>query len=545
MDLLAPVIGWYMRDADRRLRRAAADPAGVQRRVLRRLLRRARRTWFGRQHGFAAIRDERDFAQAVPIADYAARRETFERVLRGEPDVCWPGRIRLFGRTSGTTAGDKYIPFTRESRRAHFRAGVGLFALAERARPGLVGRIRQGKLVWIGARASEEAHPHGGRVGYLTGIASRDMPWWAARHREPPPEICGMAHYARRIEATARRIVRQDIRAVGGQPNWLLGLFNRVVELGGLQPEGALSRLWPNLELLVYGGVRADPFLPTLRRFFRPDHAVCLRNVYSATETFVAAQAEDADPGMDLFTDNGTFFEFVPQSAWGRPDAPRLTVGEVEPGVPYGLVVSTCAGLWAYDLGDVVRFTCVRPPRLQFAGRHGHFISAFGEHVIEEEVARAMAAAAGATDSLVAAFTVAPLYPDAARRVGAYQVIVEFERPPAGCHAGGDSRRRGLFVAEEDARLLGSRGTRPLRAFAEAFDRALGDLNTHYVITRQERGLAMPEVVPVPRGTFDAHLRERGKAMGQSKVPACANDRRWADELLQNRKPEAGNRSDG
>jgi hypothetical protein len=223
---------------------------------------------------------------------------------------------------------------------------------------------------------------------------------------------------------------------------------------------------------------------------------------------------------MDLFTDNGTFFEFVPLSEWGKPGAPRLMVHEVEPGVPYCLVISTSAGLWAYDLGDVVRFTSVRPPRIEVAGRHQHFVSAFGEHVIEEEVAQAVAAAARATDSLVAAFTVAPLYPDGARRVGTYQVIAEFERLPAG--------------ARESPAPDG-----PLLAFAEAFDRTLSSLNVYYVTTRRnEQGMSMPEVTPVPRGTFETWLRNRGKATGQSKVPPCANDRRWADELLQDPKPE-------
>lgn len=527
MNLLAPGIALYVWKTDRWLRRAAADPAGVQERVLGRLVRHARDTWFGREHRFASLAGHRDFAKAVPIADYVARKDLFERILRGERDVCWPGRIRLFGLTSGTTAGDKYIPFTPEAAKAHFRGGAGLFALAERASPGLLGRLLKGKLVWLGACTAQEPHPGGGRVGYLTGITSRGMPWWAARRREPPLEVASISNYPQRVEAVARCIVRQDVRFIGGLPHWVKGLFDRVAELAGLGPEGALSRLWPKFELLVHGGIRADPFLPTLRRFFRPDHAIRFRNLYSATEAFVAAQAEDAEPGMELFTDNGTFFEFVPLAEWGKPDAPRLMVHEVEPNVPYCLVVSTSAGLWAYYLGDVVRFTSVRPPRLVFAGRHQHFISPFGEHVIEEEVAQAIAAAARATDSLVAAFTVAPLYPDAARRVGAYQVIVEFDRPPA--------------------RVSGSPSPpAPLESFAEAFDHALGSLNSYYVATRrEEQGMSMPEIAPVPRGTFDAWLQKRGKALGQSKVPPCANDRRWADELLGNRKPETESRNPG
>jgi hypothetical protein len=238
VNLLAPAIAAYLWRTDRWLRRAAADPAGAQERVLARLLRRARDTWFGREHRFASLAGYRDFAKAVPIADYVARRDLFERILRGERDVCWPGRIRLFGLTSGTTAGDKYIPFTREAAKAHFRGGAGLFALAERSSPGLVRRLLEGKLVWLGACAAQKPHPGGGRVGYLTGMVSRGMPWWAAQHREPPRDIGETSNYSERVEAIARRIVRQDVRFLGGSPAWLKGLLDRVAELAGLGPEG-------------------------------------------------------------------------------------------------------------------------------------------------------------------------------------------------------------------------------------------------------------------------------------------------------------------
>ena len=283
-------------------------------------------------------------------------------------------------------------------------------------------------------------------------------------------------------------------------------LFDRACQVAGVGAEGGISRVWPHLVLIVYGGMNLEPYRAKFESYFNPGRRPWMLQVYPSSEGFIALQADLDDPAMEPLVDNEIFFEFVPLAEWGKAGAGRLMIHQVEPGIPYCLVLSTAWGLWAYDLGDVVRFTSVRPPRLVFAGRHQHFLNAFGEHMIGEEVAGAVAAACEATGARVAEFTAAPIYPDRDRLGGAHEYVVEFTRPPQG----------GLEV------------------FARAIDRAAIAVNVNYRVKRDgDLRITAPEVRAVPPGTFYAWMKKRGRLGGQNKVPVCANDRRYADDLLR------------
>jgi GH3 auxin-responsive promoter len=513
LNLLGSALALYAAQLNRGLRRCAARPGDSQRRVLQNLLSNASNTAFGREHHFAHIQTHDQFAQAVPIGDYVARMDWVRRMLAGEPDVCWPGRVEFFAQTSGTTAGDKNIPVTNAMQRANTRAALSIFAYYSRRGAGLVRQLMKGQLLFLGGSTALTPTEGGGRIGDLSGIATRSIRWPLAQHYEPGLDLALIEDWEEKIEKVARRVIDRDVRFVTGMPSWVKILFDRLCALSGVDRDGGMSDIWPNLSLFVHGGVNFAPYRSSFDRYFRDDHPLEYLEVYPASEGFIAIQAEGGEPGMEMLVDNGLFYEFVPLSEWGKDDAPRLTIDQVETGVPYSLVLSTNAGLWAYDIGDVVEFVSLRPPRIIFAGRNKHFINAFGENIIGQQVSSAVASAADAADARVAEFTAAPRYADADHRAGAHEYVVEFERDP----------------------------TAGLDAFAGEIDRHLQEVNHDYSVKRRgDLGMTSVEVSPVPKGTFYAWMKNRGKLGGQHKVPLCANDRRYVDELLQTAQETEG-----
>lgn len=506
LNLLGPALELYLRRIDRWLQRSAADPVGCQQRVLQQLVQKAEDTDFGRRHGFSGIQTPEDFASAVPIADYVERLDWFERMVAGESDVCWPGEVKYFAQTSGTTAGDKRIPVTRDMQKSNNRAALGIFAYYGRRGAGLVRRLMGGQLLFLGGSTSMSPTGAGGWIGDLSGIASQSIHWPISKHYEPGKDIALIDDWEEKIQRVCERVIDRDLRFVTGMPSWVKVLFDRAAEMRGIPQDGCVSDLWPNLQLFVHGGVNFEPYRPMFRRYFRDDHAIDFLEVYPASEGFIAIQARSDQPGMELLVNNGIYFEFVPLEQWGRDDAPRLGIGEVETDVPYSVVMSTNAGLWAYDIGDVVTFTSLRPPRIVFAGRNRHFINAFGENIIAQQVSSAVATAVEQCDAEVAEFTAAPRYADDDHAVGAHEYIVEFERLPA---AG-------------------------LGEFASRIDEALKQQNHDYTVKRRgDLGMTGVEVQPVPAGTFYEWMKSRGKLGGQNKVPVCANHREYVDGLLE------------
>ncbi|HEY8368857.1 MAG TPA: GH3 auxin-responsive promoter family protein [Thermodesulfobacteriota bacterium] len=495
---LHPVIRTLAARRVARLAAALAAPEAAQAEVLARLVRRARDTDFGRRHDFAGIRTAADFRARVPLRTYLDYRPWIERALAGEPDVSWPGRIDRFAKTSGTTAGDKTIPVSREmiaSQRSatwdalahyvHWTGDAGLF---------------EGGLLFVSGSSS--LSPLGGdparRVGDLSGIMYDAVPWFLRGIGYPRREVAAIADWETRLGRMAAETISADIRLVGGMPSWTLLLFERLRAMAGGR---TIGDIWPGFRLFLHGGVHMAPFRDRLAETVgRPFETL---ELYPASEGFLAIQT-DRSGGLDLIPDGGIFFEFVPVGSLGDRSPPRRTLADVEVGPVYAVVISTCAGLFGYVLGDTVRFLSTRPPRIVIAGRTRHFVNAFGENVIVEEVEQAMAAALAATGARVVEYTVAPRFPERGTGRGAHEWIVEFETAPA-----------------------------DLARFAGCLDERLAALNTDYR-TRRAGGLGLgpPEVTPVPRGTFHRWLGDAGKLGGQHKVPRVTNDRTLAEALL-------------
>jgi len=478
-------------------RLAAQDAVETQRRLLLRLLRRAASTRFGRDHDFREIASIEDFQARVPLRRYERMwREYWQPTFPRLTDCTWPGTIPFFALTSGTTTGaTKYIPCSHAMNRSNEWAAFDILVHHLRNRPR--SRVLGGKNFVLGGSTDLTEQSPGIFSGDLSGIAVSQVPWWAWPYCFPPRELALIADWEQKIERLATACLGQDIRTITGTPSWLLIFFERLFALRR-EWSGDLRRFFPNLELLVHGGVNFAPYRQRFEELLSGSHAE-LREVYPATEGFFAIADRGSGEGMRLILDNGIFYEFVPVEEMETATPARYWLGTVRPDITYALVVSSCAGLWAYVVGDTVRLVGADPPRILIAGRTSYFLSAFGEHLSGEEIEAAVAAAAQSVGCMIADFSVGPIFPDAARHLGRHLFVVEFgARDPSEAQ---------------------------LQAFALALDARLCHDNDDYRAHRSGGfGLDAPEVLRVPRGAFAAWMRSRGQLGGQHKVPRVVAD---------------------
>ena len=462
---------------------AASDPVEVQRRTLRKLLHTARSTRFGLDHGFASIRSVEEFQARVPIRTYEALWNGYlkDHYPRFD-DLTWPGHIPYLALTSGTTQGaTKYIPVSWQMVASNQKAAKTMVAYHLKARP--KSRLFQGRIFLLGGSTNLEEPAEGVRQGDLSGIAAEEAGELLRPYTFPPLELALESDWDRKLALLAERSVRERITLIGGVPSWLLALFARLLDLTG---KSTIAEVWPSLEVVVHGGVKFDPY----RRSFDEilgDPKIRLQETYPCSEGFIAFG--DPDTGLlRLVFDHGIFYEFVPVDELESPNPTRHWLGNVQVGVNYAIVVSTCAGLWSHIIGDTVRFESLDPPLLTFTGRTKYTLSAWGEHLISEEVEGAIAIASEATGAAVNEWHVGPVFHGA---LGHHRYVVEFLKEPM-----------------------------DLDAFRRALDADLSRRNADYLAHRFEGdGLPLPEMVIARPGGFDAWMRSRGKLGGQHKVP--------------------------
>jgi len=490
--------------AERRLNqfeRASRDPLACQQAVLRRLLRLAGPTEWGRRFGFARIRTPEEFRRRVPVTEYEGACGDWHRAFAGERDVTWPGHVRFFALSSGTTAGNKLIPVTPDAVRANFRSG-GLLA-AFLARRGDAANLAAGKFLYLGGSTALRTE---GRslVGDASGIVARHLPFYARRRSLPAPDLRALTNWEEKIRGIVERYLTANVCVLGACPSWAALLFKQMRQEARARGLGErpVGQLWAKLSHVVSYGMAFAAYRPAFDEYIgRPVHYV---DTHSSSEAgMTAIQAEPGGP-LRMIVNNGVFYEFIPAERAHEDQPPRLDIGQVEAGREYALAVSTNGGIWAYPLGDVVRFETLRPPRIVFAGRTQIQLSAFGEHVTLEMIEQALAAACRATSALVADYTISPRFPTPDRPRPAHHWIVEFDRAPSDASA---------FTATLDARIR----------------RDNEDYEAHRT---GDYGLAPPVLVPVASGTFYAWMKRKGKLGGQHKVPRVVRSPEMADELL-------------
>jgi hypothetical protein len=487
------------RYARRRVRRLdALCPRTTQDAFLLHLVRRARVSRFGLDHDFASIRTVADYQQRVPLRTYEQFWHDYWRpAFPLLHDISWPGLIPYFALSSGTTSGaTKYVPVSRAMVASNRRAALTTLALFLAAQPDTP--LFTGKGFFLGGSTALNGLAPGVAAGDLSGIAARELSSLFRPYVFPPLDLALLRDWDAKMALLAERSICEQITSVSGVPSWLLILFERLLQISG---KSCVADVWPTLRLVIHGGTKFDPYRNLFRRIIGSDEVHFLET-YPASEGFIAA--EDHRHGLlRLLPDHGIFFEFVPVQELNDAKSARHTVGSIETGVQYAIVLTTCAGLWSYVLGDTVCFEQRDPPLLRFTGRTRHFLSAFGEHLISEEIERAVAMAAESTHAEIVDFHVGPVFSEHAGVAGRHRYLIEFARPP-----------------------------RDMKRFSAELDALLCCTNEDYAAHRQgDLTMQAPEVFAVRRGGFANWMRSRGKLGGQHKVPRIDNSGELTSDL--------------
>ncbi|MFN3757513.1 MAG: GH3 auxin-responsive promoter family protein, partial [Flavobacterium sp.] len=383
----------------RRTLKWSQNPVATQEKVFQNLIKPAQNTQFGKDHQFINIQTFADFASKVPIRDYEELRFYIDKVVHGNEDVLWPGKPLYFAKTSGTTSGAKYIPLTKESMPFHIQAARNaiLSYIHETGKADFV----DGKMIFLqGSPVLEEKN--GIKLGRLSGIVAHYVPKYLQKNRMPSWETNCIEDWETKVAAIVEETVRENMTVISGIPSWVQMYFEKLQEKSAKK----VGDLFKNFNLFIYGGVNYEPYRAKFENLV--GRKVDSIELFPASEGFFAYQDKQQEEGMLLLLNHGIFYEFVKADEFFSDNYKRYTIGEVELGVNYAMIISTNAGLWAYNIGDTVQFTSLKPYRVIVSGRIKHFISAFGEHVIGKEVEEALKTAMEGTQVRINEFTVAP-----------------------------------------------------------------------------------------------------------------------------------------
>jgi len=499
MGLLRPAISSLARMRLWRIEAWKNNPLDAQREVLQELVTSAQYTEFGRKYNFSRLFTVREFKTAVPISEYSDIKNYIERIMHGEQNILWNTPIYWFAKSSGTTSDkSKFIPISDESLQdGHYKASKDVLSLYYRFNP--ESELLTGKGLVIGGSHNINPMNNEAQYGDLSAVLFQNSPFWAHWLRTPDLNIALMDEWESKIERIAEATIKENVTSVSGVPTWTIVLIKRILEITGKQTIGAV---WPSLELYMHGGVSFTPYKEQVEKLIGRD--INYLEMYNASEGFFAAQEKPGDEGMLLFTDHGIFYEFMPVNEYGKKHPSTIGLQEVETGKNYALVISTNGGLWRYLVGDTIEFVSLNPYRIKVTGRLKHYINAFGEEVIVDNTDKAIAEACRKTGAVVNDYTVAPVYFSVSSN-GAHEWLIEFEKEPENTEA---------FIAE--------------------LDQALKNFNSDYEAKRHKNiALRLPQLHSLPRGTFAAWLRSKGKLGGQHKVPRLSNERKYVDDILQ------------
>jgi len=480
--------------ASARLRYRSLHADRAQERIFASLMHSAKHTAFGRDHRFDTIRSHEDYVRQVPVRDYEELSPYIERMLAGKPDILWPGLPLYVSKTSGTTSGVKYIPITRESLPNHINSTRNaLFCyIAEKKHADFL----KGKLIFISGSPALEVK-NGLRIGRLSGIINHHVPAYLRRNQLPSWDTNCLEDFEEKIERIVDETLKENMTMISGIPPWVQMYFDKLTS----RSEKKIGELFPNFNLFVYGGVNFEPYRRKLEASI--GRRVDGIELYPASEGFIAFQDSQQRSDMLLNVDSGIFFEFIPAAEYFQEDRRRLALKDVEAGVNYVVVISNNAGLFAYSLGDTVKFTSLKPYRIVVTGRIKHYISAFGEHVIAEEVEKALLEACAQCHARVVEFSVAPQV-NPREGLPYHEWFIEFDSLPA-----------------------------DLPAFSAKLDELMQQQNIYYRDLLKGRVLKPLVVRVMQKDSFIRLMRSKGKLGGQNKVPRLANDRSLADELNQ------------
>ncbi len=499
MSLTNRIIGSYLKTRMLRINRFRLNPEEVQRFWFDKLIRVCRDTEFGRRHGFKSIRTWEQFSRRVPVNDYDSLKGDIGRMMMGEKNVLWPGKVEWYSKSSGTTSDkSKFIPVTGENlKKCHIRGPRDVLSLYYHNRPDA--KIFDGRGVVMGGAWESFAPYPKSKIGDVSALMLHNMPPIAKYFHTPDVATAIMPEWEPKIERMAEIVSKANVTNIGGVPTWTIVLFRRILEITGKE---SIMDVWPNLEVYIHGGVSFAPYREQFREFL-PDEKVAFMEIYNASEGFFAIQSDLETDDMLLLLDNGIYYEFLPPEEWHKEFPEAIPLEDVEIGKNYAIVVTTNSGLWRYVPGDTVKFTSKYPFKIKITGRTKHFINAFGEEVVVENSDKALSMTCQEMGASVKEYTVAPIYIEGESK-GGHEWLIEFERPPA-----------------------------DMEHFANRLDLNLQSINSDYEAKRY-KSMALNRLVAraVPRGSFYRWMKSKGKYGGQNKVPRLANHRKYLDEIL-------------
>lgn len=489
----------FFRTRQQELERHDKEAEEMQGEVLDYLVLRAKDTEYGRKHLFGTIRKYEDFAQNVPVNTYEELKGYIDRMRHGESNVLWPGQVKWYAKSSGTTNDkSKFIPVSREGlRQIHYQGGKDVVAFYLENNP--ASRIFDGKALILGGSHSPNYNLTDSLVGDLSAILIENINPFANLIRVPRKQTALLSDFEVKRDRIAEETLHKNVTNLSGVPSWMLSVLVRVMELSG---KARIDEVWPNIEVFFHGGISFSPYREQYRKLI-PKPSMHYMETYNASEGFFGIQNDLSDPSMLLMLDYGVFYEFIPMDEYGSDNPAIVPLAGVELGRNYAMVISTSCGLWRYEIGDTVSFTSKNPYKFVITGRTKCFINAFGEEVIMDNAEKSLEAVCRQTGAEILEYTAAPVFMDDKAHCR-HQWLIEFSKEPAS-------------MAE----------------FSYMLDTKLQSINSDYEAKRfHDITLQQLEVVKARPGLFSDWLKKNGKLGGQHKVPRLSNSRKNIDELL-------------
>jgi hypothetical protein len=495
--ILNSIASWILKKRIHQMELFLKYPNEVQEELLMNLIRVSENTIVGKKYDFASIKSYRAFAERIPISTYEDLEPMIEQTRRGEQNVFWPGQIKWFAKSSGTTnAKSKFIPVSTEALEdCHYKAAKDLLCLYLNNNED--SQLFTGKGLRLGG-SKQLYEDNNTFFGDLSAILIDNMPMWAEFSSTPSNKVSLMGEWETKLNAIVKETINENVTSFAGVPSWMLVLMNRILEETG---KNSLLEIWPNLEVYFHGGVSFEPYRDQYKKII-PGNDFRYYEIYNASEGFFAIQDSNDSNELLLMLDYGIFYEFIPMDTFGTANQKAVRLADVEKDRNYAVVITTNSGLWRYLIGDTVRFTSVNPYRIKITGRTKHHINVFGEELMVENTDRALAKACNATGAEVIDYTVAPVFMQG-REKGAHEWIIEFKKAPP------DAEK-----------------------FSTILDEALQSVNSDYEAKRYNNMTLNPLVLNIARPKlFYDWLKAQDKLGGQHKIPRLSNDRQYVEQL--------------
>ncbi len=500
MAIIPSIVNWLNNKRINQIELFKKYPGETQEEILYKLLAKASHTEWGRTFDYSSITSIREYQSRVPIQDYEELIPFVERLRKGETNLLWPGEIKWFAKSSGTTSTkSKFIPMSTEALEdCHYRAGKDILAIYTMNHPET--RIFTGKGLTLGGSHRINQFSNDSLYGDLSAILIENAPFWVELIRTPKLKIALLEDFEEKLLKITESTINENVTSISGVPSWYLVLIKQVLAYSG---KSNLLDVWPNLEVFFHGGISFTPYREQYRKLINGSQMNYMET-YNASEGFFGIQDDPSRNDMLLMLDYGIFYEFIPADKVRSSSPPVLTIGEIEPGISYAIVISTNGGLWRYLIGDTVVFTSTNPYRFRISGRTRHFINAFGEEVIVENADKALDTACKFTNAIIAEYTAGPVFMDTTSK-GSHEWIIEFEIEP------------------DD-----------MEKFIDLLDTTLKSINSDYEAKRfKNLSIIRPVIRSVPKGTFSKWLKNKNKLGGQNKVPRLSNTREFIEDLYE------------